>query len=274
MKKLGLLSIFLVVANLAFTAEVDTVNVFSKAMNKEIKTVIITPQDYDENKRFPVIYLLHGYGGKYSDWVNKAPEIKKLADEYSLIVVSPDGGKGSWYWDSPIDDSFQYETFVSKELVQWVDENYKSIAKKQGRAITGLSMGGHGALYLAFKNSSVYGAVGSTAGGVDIRPFPKKWDIEKRLGSYAENPKHWDENTVINMLHLVEPGSLEILIDCGKSDFFYPVNQKLHEKMELNNIAHTYISKPGAHNWDYWKESIPYQFLFMHRYFEQQSSDR
>lgn len=129
-------------------------------------------------------------------------------------------------------------------------------------------MGGHGALYVAFKHQDVFGAAGSTAGGVDIRPFPKNWDMEARLGSYAANPQRWDEHTVINMLHLLTPNSLQLIVDCGTSDFFNLVNVRLHEEMLSRNIEHTYISQPGAHNWDYWRKSISYQLLFMSRFFE------
>jgi len=258
----------LLLINASYAAKVDTVAVFSQVMNKNIKAVTILPADYDSKKEFPVLYLLHGYGGNYANWIDKAPNIKVLADEYSMIIVCPDGSIGSWYWDSPIDVGSQYETFVSKELVNWADKNLKTRKSREGRAIVGLSMGGHGALYLAFRNQDVFGAAGSTSGGVDIRPFPLKWDMAKRLGSYAENPKLWEENTVINLTHLLTPGSLELMIDCGTSDFFYQVNENLHDQLLLRNIPHTYVVRPGAHNWDYWKNSINYQALFMSEYFE------
>ncbi|TCK85641.1 alpha/beta hydrolase [Albibacterium bauzanense] len=263
---------FILLSNVSFAAKVDTVSVFSPSMNRDIKTVTILPADYDSKKEFPTIYLLHGYSGNYSDWVNKAPVIKELADRYSLIIVCPDGGFGSWYWDSPVDPAFRFETFVSKELVSWADQNLKTRKGREGRAIIGLSMGGHGALYLAFKHQDVYGAAGSTSGGVDIRPFPLNWDMAKRLGSYAENSSLWEENTVINLTHLLTPGSLEIMIDCGTSDFFYAVNEELHDKLLLRNIPHTYLVKPGAHNWPYWTNSILYQILFMNEYFKKAES--
>lgn len=250
-------------------AQVDTVSVPSKRMDQSIKTVVITPERYDKQHKYPVVYLLHGYGADYGAWVNNAPVIKELSDAYNLIIVCPDGGKGSWYWDSPEEEDMQYETFVSQELVEWVDANYATIADRKGRAITGLSMGGHGALYLGIKHADRFGAIGSTAGGVDIRPFPLNWDMEKRLGSYAEFPQRWEEHTVMNLLSLIRPGQLKIIIDCGTGDFFYGVNQALHEKMSYLNIEHMYISQPGAHNWEYWRKSIPFQLLFMHNFFQQ-----
>jgi S-formylglutathione hydrolase FrmB len=156
---------------------------------------------------------------------------------------------------------------VVRELVPWVDQNYRTIADRRGRAITGLSMGGHGALYLAFRNQDVFGAAGSTAGGVDIRPFPNNWNMAKRLGSYAENPEHWERHTVINMLHLLTPNSLSLIIDCGTGDFFYDVNERLHAKLLERNIPHDYITRPGGHTWEYWKTAIPYQLLFFTNFF-------
>lgn len=251
-------------------ASADTVQTYSSSMGKHIKAVIITPDNYERADAMPVVYLLHGYGGNYGTWVNQAPAIKAMADQYGLIIVCPDGGFGSWYWDSPVDSAFRYETYVAKELVGWVDEHYKTIPERRGRAITGLSMGGHGALYLAFRHQDVFGAAGSTAGGVDIRPFPLNWEMQKRLGSYAEEPRRWESHTVINLVHLLTPNSLSLVIDCGTSDFFYGVNETLHRKLIERNIPHTYITGPGGHNWDYWRASIPYQLLYFSQWFATQ----
>lgn len=250
-----------------YAARVDTVTVNSRAMNKIIKTVIIVPENYAALESLPVVYLLHGYSGNYADWVTKAPEIKDLADRYQFMIVCPDGGYGSWYWDSPVDTSFKYETFVSQELVDWVDSHYNTIKSRNGRAISGLSMGGHGALYLAIRHLDVYGAAGSTAGGVDIRPFPLNWDMAKRLGSYADHPERWEAHTVINQLHRLTPDTLALVIDCGTSDFFYHVNEQLHRKLLARNIPHMYITGPGGHNWAYWQQSIGYQLLYFHKIF-------
>lgn len=251
-------------------ASVDTVVTFSRSMNKDIRAVVVTPEDYGSKKAFPVVYLLHGYSGNYADWISKVPSIKTAADRYHLILVCPDGGFGSWYFDSPVDSSMRYETYITQELVKWVDAHYKTAKDRSSRAITGLSMGGHGALYLALRHQDVFGAAGSMSGGVDIRPFPLNWDLTKRLGSYAQHPENWERNTVINMLHLLTPNGLALIIDCGTEDFFFPVNQNLHEKLLERNIPHDFISRPGAHNWEYWTSAVEYQLLFMSRYFEKQ----
>ncbi|GHT76083.1 esterase [Bacteroidia bacterium] len=236
-------------------------------MQKNIPSAVVTPNGYDKSQQYPVIYLLHGYSGNYKDWTNDSVA-EKLADRHHIIIVCPDGGFSSWYFDSPIDKNFQYETYITNELIPYIDQKYSTIADKNGRGITGLSMGGHGALYLAFRHQDLFGTAGSMSGGVDIRPFPNNWDISNRLGAYQDNPKNWEENTVINMLHLLTPNSLAIIFDCGSSDFFYKVNCELHEKMLYMNIPHDFVSRPGAHDWGYWKNAVEYQALFMARFFE------
>nr|WP_310589639.1 alpha/beta hydrolase family protein [Dyadobacter sp. CY351] len=236
-------------------------------MKKSLKTVVIRPSQYDSGRAYPVVYLLHGYSGNHADWISKAKGFETAADTYNMIIVCPDGGYSSWYWDSPMDAQSQYETYVSKELVSFIDSKYKTVKDRAGRGITGLSMGGHGALYLAFRHQDVFGAAGSMSGGVDIRPFPNNWNMPDRLGKYADQPERWEKNTVINMLHLLTPNSLALIIDCGVDDFFFKVNEKLHEQLVYRNIPHDYLVRPGAHNWPYWTNAVQYQLLFMSNYF-------
>ena len=258
----------------AQAAKVDTVQVFSASMNKNIKTCVIVPDNYKKSKKkFPVVYLLHGYSGNYATWVKSFKQIGEHVDKYGFIVIGVDGNFSSWYFDSPIDPNFKYETYVINELVPFVDKNYKTIANRESRAISGLSMGGHGALYLSFKHQDVFGAAGSMSGGVDFRPFPEKWDVKKRLGSITEFPENWDKNTVTNMLELVKDNNLKLIIDCGVDDFFIDVNRQLHTKMLALKINHDYIERPGQHNIEYWENSLKFQLLLFSNYFEKGSEE-
>jgi S-formylglutathione hydrolase FrmB len=218
----------------------------------------------------PVLYLLHGFSGSYSDWVLKAPGVKKLADQYDILIICPDGGFATWYFDSPVDKAFQYETYISKELVNYVDSHYSTIRDRSARAITGLSMGGHGALYIAFKHLDIFGAAGSMSGGVDLRPLSDAFGIEQVLGKYSEHPDRWEQNSVINMVYLLKPNSLAIIFDCGSSDFMFNVNKALHEKLLERNIPHDFIVRPGSHTWEYWGNSINYQVLYFSRFFKKE----
>jgi len=251
-------------------AIVDTVSIPSKAMGKTFKCVVIMPDNYakdtDKSKHYPVVYLLHGYGGWYSNYVTRLPEIVKYADQFQFIIVTPEG-KDSWYLDSPVDDSMKFETYVGTEIPAWIDTHYTTISDRKGRAITGLSMGGHGGLYLGWRHADLFGACGSMSGGVYLRPFPKNWQLMKRLGDTLSKAENWEKYSVLNVIEEKPKDSLAIIIDCGTEDFFYDVNNRLHAKMEKLKIPHDYITRPGAHNWDYWRNALQYQFLFFSNYF-------
>lgn len=272
-KAIGLI-LFLSISTFTYASRVDTLVVHSASMGKDIKNVVITPDSYSKKgKGYSVVYLLHGAGGDHKDWLKKAPNIKSYADLYNVIIVCPDGYKTSWYFDSPIDATMQYETYISKELVSKIDASYNTRATNNNRAISGLSMGGHGALYIAFRHTDIWGVAGSMSGGVDIRPFPLRWDISERLGPYAENPGNWENNTVINLVHLLDGKNLKFLFDCGVDDFFYDANKRLHEKLVERNIPHDYIERPGGHTNAYWKNSIKYHMLFFYNFFESNSNE-
>lgn len=243
----------------AFSEKV--VNVRSESMKKDIPVTVITPDSYDDKDAFPVVYLLHGYSDDYTGWAKKGV-VGSLSDLHDIVFILPDGGYDSWYFDSRSTPEYQYETFVSKELISYVDSNYKTIRDRAARAITGLSMGGHGALFLAIRHQDVFGSAGSMSGGVDIRPFPDNWNIKTRLGSIEEYPQNWEDNTVINLTHLLQPDSLNIIFDCGTEDFFFEVNCNLHEKLMKEGIPHEFYTRPGSHNWTYWLNAIKYQVLF------------
>ena len=268
MKRIVLFLLTLVLlCQTALAFEEKVVMVRSDKMNKDVPVTIMIPDTYESFSKFPVLYLLNGWSGTHRHWPERG-NVGPLADKYNVIIVMPDTGYDSWYFDSKVTPEYQYETFVTKELIEYIDSNYKTIQKREGRAITGLSMGGHGALFLSFRHQDIYGSAGSMSGGVDIRPFPEKWGIAKRLGTKDENPQVWEENTVINLTHLLKPGSLNLIVDCGTGDFFYEVNCNLHNKLMDEGIPHDFISRPGGHNGEYWNNSLPYQIMFFKNFFD------
>lgn len=268
LKKLPLLLLIVISIN-AFAGTVDTLEIKSAQLKKATKVVVIKPSlSSDSKETYPVIYLLHGYGGNYAQWSNVSPQLSKMADDLKIIFVCPDGGKGSWYFDSPIDSSIRYESYITKELIPYIDANFPTKSESKYRAITGLSMGGHGAMFLAIRHTDLFGAAGSTSGGVDFRPFPKNWDIKNALGNYEENKDRWEENTVMHQVESLENNKLSIIIDCGVDDFFITVNRALHEKLLKQKINHDYIERPGGHTYSYWHENIDYQILFFKKFFK------
>jgi S-formylglutathione hydrolase FrmB len=250
-------------------AVVDTVSIYSKAMNKSRKCIVIRPFIPQQKPiPLPTVYLLHGYSGDYSNWLTKVPQLREYADTYQIIIVCPDGDYSSWYFDSPVDKTMKYETYISMEVPAFIDSAYLTIKDRKARAITGLSMGGHGALFLAFRHAEIFGACGSMSGGVDLRSSKNKFDLRKRIGDTIKYKTNWDDYSVINVVEKYPKDTLAIIFDCGVNDSFYGDNKKLHEKMLRLKIPHDYIERPGNHSWAYWGNSIKYQLLFFRNYFD------
>ncbi len=267
MKKI-ILAVFVLLFSLQTQAKVDTIVIPSKAMNKSFKAVVITPKNYKKRQSYPTVYLLHGYSDYYGNWIRKAPILQQLATLYQFIVICPDGGFSSWYFDSPIDTTFKYRTYVGEEVVNFIDEHYSTIKQKTARAITGLSMGGHGALYLAKEFPLTFGACGSMSGGVNLFDSKNRFHISKRIGDTVNYKQNWIDYSAVNFLPKIDvKDSLKIIIDCGIDDFFFEGNQQLHANLIKNKIPHDYIVRPGAHQWSYWISAIEYQLLFFNQYF-------
>jgi S-formylglutathione hydrolase FrmB len=267
MKKIVSFGVVFLCTFILHAARVDTITIYSKAMQKNIKCVVIKPGKMKRSAALPVVYLLHGHAGDFSNWIRKVPLLKQYADEYKLMIVCPDGDYSSWYFDSPIDSAMRYETYISKEVPEYIDAHYPTIRDRKARAITGLSMGGHGGLFLGFRHAGTFGACGSMSGGVDLNASRSKYDIIKRIGDTLAFAENWRQYSVINVIEKYPADSLAIIIDCGTEDFFYPINHALHEKMLRLKIPHDYIERPGKHDWSYWANAVKYQLLFYRDYF-------
>jgi S-formylglutathione hydrolase FrmB len=248
MKRLVFLWIAWLISYPIVAATVDTIWVDSPTMKRSFRCVVVVP-DTDQKSRLPVTYLLHGYSGDYSNWIKKVPALARYADQFRMMIVCPDG-QNNWYINSPV-----------------VDSHYPTVADRKARAITGLSMGGHGGLYLGLKRSAVFGACGSMSGGVDLLPFPNKWQLNQLLGDPIAQVENWRQHSVLQLSDKPIDQTVAMIIDCGTEDFFFAVNEVFHQKLLEKNIAHDYIVRPGKHDWNYWRQALPYQLLFFNRFF-------
>lgn len=250
---------------------VDTVSIYSKAMKKSYKCVVVKPDSYaNADKKFETVYLLHGHSGNFSNWIKLVPLLKKYADDYQLLIVCPDGKFSSWYIDSPVADSMQFETYISREVPAYIDANFHSIKSRNARAITGLSMGGHGGLYLGFRHADFFGACGSMSGALMIdRITDKRYGIDKILGDTSNNLQRYFNYSIMKEMEHYPKDSLAIIMDCGSEDFVIEMNRGAHVKMQTLKIPHDYIERPGTHNWNYWRNAVQYQLLYFRNYFDQ-----
>ena len=251
-------------------ARYENLNVHSDRMGRDIPVTVILPDSYakSESSRFPVVYGLHGAGGDNVRFSQKIRPLPMLADQYQVVMVFPDGGKTSWWLDSPLDPTYQYETFVAKELVAFMDRSYRTEPKREKRAIVGGSMGGHGACFIGIRNKSVFGAVGNIFGGVDLRPFPDNWDIKLRIGSIQEHPENWENFSVVNQLDGLKDGDLAIATMVGSNDFFLQVNRDFNQRLQHKGIRHYYVEAKGKHDVDFENEAFGVMLRFFDHYFK------
>lgn len=271
-----LLFICVLSSGISHAAKVDTLQIASTVMNKTYKAAIVLPNSYAKSKKaFPVMYLLHGAYGHFDDWLKKTPDselVKNLADQYNLIIVMPEGETFSFYIDSPVNTGSQFETFVTKEVIQKVDKTYRTIANKNGRVITGLSMGGHGALYLSARNPDLFCAAGSMSGAVDMSVMLNRDSsaqvlklIEPVFGEKSNDIKMYEQHAVLNMIDKIKANKLPLIIDCGIDDFLIEPNKELHRRLVYNKVEHEYTERPGAHTWEYWENALPFHVLFFNK---------
>ncbi|MDF2157056.1 alpha/beta hydrolase family protein [Algoriphagus sp. CAU 1675] len=285
MKKL-IVALALSIPALGFAqARVDTIEVYSSAMNKTLKAAVTTPSTYQSNeKSYPVIYLLHGGSGSFSDWHQKVTEpglVNRMAEEQDLIIVTPGVGPSCYYYDSPKMDSVRYETYLIQELIPFVDENYRTLNQRESRAITGLSMGGHGAIWLSARHPELFVAAGSMSGVMNIDT--RMWKVPEEFGTLRSTQQkamlgedlnydgpEFNSYTAVGYVGKMKENGLHLILDCGVDDFLIATNRQMHQLLLENGTPHEYIERPGAHTWPYWTEALPVHLLFFDKYLKRQ----
>jgi S-formylglutathione hydrolase FrmB len=281
MKK-HLILLFFLIPFLGFSqAKTDTIQVYSAAMKKNLKAAVTTPSSYQKgSEKFPVLYLLHGGSGAFSDWHKNVSEpglIARMAEKYNLIIVTPGVGPASYYYDSPLLDSVRYETYITAELIPHIDRSFRTLAKKESRAITGLSMGGHGAIMLSAKHPDLFIAAGSMSGvmNIDTRMWKVPADFRTLRLQGQQNMLGQDLNydgpkfstfTAVGLVDKMKVNGLALIIDCGVDDFLIETNRQMHQLLLDNGTPHEYIERPGAHTWPYWTAALPVHLLFFDKY--------
>jgi len=275
MKKIQIV-VLLVLLGSSFASQAavtDTLQIESVAMNKMYKAAVVLPNSYAKSKQaYPVLYLLHGAYGHFNDWLSKTPDknlLQNLSDQYNIIIVMPEGENFSFYLNSPVNKGSQFETYITEEVIQKIDKTFRTIKDKRGRVITGLSMGGHGALYLSARHPDLFCAAGSMSGAVDmgsmITPESKERVsklMEPVYGVEGASQEVYASNAVLGMVDKMKANHLPLIFDCGVDDFLIESNRELHRRLVYNKVVHDYTERPGAHTWEYWENSLPYHVLF------------
>ncbi|MCT2563862.1 alpha/beta hydrolase [Chryseobacterium herbae] len=243
--------------------------VFSAKMNKNIKTIIITP-DVQQGTTYPSVYILHGYSGNPDRTIKQdIPDLVQKAQEYKMIYVLPDGNYNSWYVDSPLVKDSQYQTFIGQELVDFVNKNYPVKNDRKFRGILGWSMGGYGAVNIGTTYNKTFGIVGSSCGALDLASFGEgytKYQVDKMAGPVISlNPKFLTDNKVKAMASADQ----QYIFDCGTEDTqMIAMNRNFHKKLTDQKIPHLYMESLGIHDPKYWSRSLSEQLTLFDRFFK------
>ncbi|MDZ7742183.1 MAG: alpha/beta hydrolase-fold protein [Bacteroidota bacterium] len=153
----------------------------SKYLNRPDTVWTFTPATYSEasQQEYPLLYLLHGWGGNFRHW-DLMIDCQEYADRYGFVIVCPDGLYDSWYINSPVQGENQFEDFFFKDLFPFVIDHYRVDADEV--FISGLSMGGHGALYLMAKHPEKFTSAGSLSGLLKFQAWQNHYALERVLG--------------------------------------------------------------------------------------------
>jgi S-formylglutathione hydrolase FrmB len=240
----------------------------SHALGMRTMFDVLLPDGYaSTTRRYPVLYLLHGSGGSYSDWVRNT-DIAQYARSLPLIVVMPEGDDG-WYAD-PVTTGPRWETFHIHELIPFVDSYFRTIANRSNRAIAGLSMGGFGAFSYAARHPDLFAAAASFSGALNIEQFHYATGTVRAFGARSVWP--WRAHSPVALasnlrgLYLfLSSGNGQIgPLDPAGTPNSSPVEQSVHISL-VTMVAALRVAGipatvddygPGTHTWVYWQREL------------------
>jgi putative tributyrin esterase len=235
----------------------------SKSLGRAMTYRILLPDGYSEDaKKYPVLYLLHGWHGDYQNW-STLTKLTRYAEELPILIVMPDAGN-SWYVDSATRPQDKFEQYIVHDLVEEIDNHWRTVRSAQGRGIAGLSMGGYGAVKFALKHPTMYQVAASLSGAFNAAS-PQLADARADLrpslvdAFSAAHSQTRQQNDLYAVANTVDAKATPYLyIDCGNRDAtFLEPNRKLASILSARGFAYEYHEYPGEHSWQYWDERLP-----------------
>jgi enterochelin esterase-like enzyme len=237
------------------TGAVFDTSLYSPILGRDMPYRVYLPPAYlqDDARRFPVLYMLHGAGGNYTEWSDsylpeQADRMIVAGEIPPMILVMPDGG-GQTYWANWSDDGPRWADYVVEDVVPTIDTRYRTLPVRTSRAIGGLSMGGMGALDLAFQHPDVFGVVGGHSPSVRLQPDPALW--------FLADQNFWDNNPIWLAQHQSGLEALQIWLDAGTDDVWLPNIEAVRDALVEQNLHVSWHNFPGPHEAEYWIEHVP-----------------
>ncbi len=261
----------------------DNLSLKSDILKMERKYAVYLPPGYETSERsYPVLYLLHGAGDDQTGWVQFG-EIRRIADNAiqsgkatAMIVVMPDANtKHRGYTNTPAGD-WNYEDFFFNELMPEVEKKFRIRGEKRYRAIAGLSMGGGGTFFYALHRPDLFSSacpLSASTGPLNRDEIKKYMDHRKMTDATETEMKEWfNKYSVLELVKKMpdeQKKQVHWFIDIGDDDFLFEGNSLIHIEMRKRGIKHEYRVRNGAHNWTYWRESLPTVLSFVSDTFHQ-----
>jgi enterochelin esterase-like enzyme len=261
----------------------DNLTMNSKILNMERKYAIYLPPGYETSQRsYPVLYLLHGGGDDQTGWVQFG-EVQHIADQAikegkatAMIIVMPDANTGRRGYFNDVNNEWRYEDFFFEELMPEVEKKYRIKSEKRYRAIAGLSMGGGGSYFYAMHRPDLFSSACPLSASVRNNTFEEfKQGLETQKVT-VKNPStltaYYDRHNALRQIELNDPEGMKSVkwyFDCGDDDFLYEGNSLIHIALKKKEIPHEFRIRDGAHNWTYWRESLPEVLGFVSETFHQ-----
>jgi len=280
-----LLILFLAQTYIACFAQVRVgrnLTIQSEILNRKVSYSVMLPASYHLGTReYPVIYLLHGFGGNHESWLERC-QIAQLVDSLlktgtigEFIYIMPDAGNS--YYINNYDSSLLYHEFFIREFIPAIDSLFRTKAQKEFRSLMGLSMGGFGSIVLAVKNPELFGSVIALSPTVRNEWMFANLSQDKYetyfapvYGTGLENERritsHWKENSpyyAIDSTTAKYYFGINWYIDCGLYDELLPASEAFHQFLLNYKIPHEFHIRPGEHNWAYWYQSIVYGLVYL-----------
>jgi len=223
--------------------------------------MVVLPEREDWRGPFPVFYLLHGLSDDYTAW-SRRTSIERYVQDLPMIVVMPDGGRG-FYTDAVA--GFAYESAIVRDLIPFVDRTFHTDARREGRVIGGLSMGGYGSVKLALAHPDLFCSAVSHSGALGLggRPLEGHQEIREELVRLFGPQPAGGPTDLYALAERVDRALLPALrIDCGTEDGLLEQNRGFHAHLDRLGIPHEYQEFPGAHTWDYWDTHVQEAIAF------------
>ena len=229
------------------------------ALRKMTSCMVILPENAGPGP-FPVWYLLHGLSDDHTAWTRRT-NLERYLGNLPMIVVMPDGGRG-FYTDSATEPAGAFETFILRDLVGFVDRTFQTRTDRAGRVISGLSMGGFGAIKLALKHPEMFCAAASHSGALWRANELQDYQGSELQRVFGDSPAGGPDDIYALADGMTRGGAPALWLDCGTGDYLLEPNRTFHAHLHRLKIEHEYAEFPGAHDWTYWdkrvREVIPF----------------